>query len=523
MKPIESNPTPQSQQQQQREEAQSHPKSQPQPQNPPQPQSQPQPTNQPSPSPSPSPSPPSSPSSSHSSSPPPPLTHRPIPTDPDELVELVRSLQHALATKELTLREKEKELQLEKQQRVQSATGVLNQAMKIIRPTATATTTNATSGTTPITNGTSVRRDSFSTLGGGSMGISPALIQLHEKQKLAHAAAAAAAAATSAAQVAPSIDGTASASALTSGSVSSTTSSPVAGSIQAPKNGAQIIITSSNDQPSDQSTTTQSSSLPPILPTTMVAAVASIPPSPSLASSVLPPPVSTLTAHGLEFEDSTTLKRELMDVLLAFAENELIVPNAERTYHHGAGGSMPAFTIHNESFSAIINSSSLDPITKQWLTAEFTMDRHQLGAHGNGTLTGTSGKQRSVSVIQTGSGNFTSIVNAHNASENALNGASTGTGNGSHSLYANARLLVNPDLISIHDLETWDFDATSFTTELLVVQAYKMFESFDLFKRFHIQPNMITNFIVELERNYIATNPYHNFMSALRQKYKARD
>lgn len=383
---------------------------------------------------------------------------RPLPTDPAALRSLVQSLQHALAQRELTLREKEKELQSEKAQRVNAATGVLNQAMKIIRPSQSGGN-NPNNGGSGGAGGTG-KRESFSQGGANgvsspdrmSNGISPSLIQLHEKQKAAAAEVASAAQEAKAQQDA-------------------------------------LAAASESDSAASNSAAINSAAMNP-------------PPSPNLSSStsLLPAPASAYAdSAASSFEDdSSILRRELMDVLLQFAETELIAPNAEKA--HGGHGSSTPLMMNNESFSAVISQSNLDDVTKQWLTAEFTRDQPLIGA---------STRQRHVSVVNT---NRSLMSGSHGLGTGSGDFSSSG---GPSSLYPNAKLLISPDLISLSSLESWEFDPLAFSPEILVIQAMKMFESLDLLKRFNIAPDKLSNFLFGLEANYIASNPYHNFFHGI--------
>jgi hypothetical protein len=397
--------------------------------------------------------------------------NRPLPTDVDGLRTMVQQLQHALAVRELALQERERELQAEKAQRVQSATGVLNQAIKIIRPSTTAG---------------SQKRESISSLGAersgnNQMGISPSLIQLHERQKAAAAEAASAA------------------------------------------SDSAATISSNNPALSSSDSSSSSFSLSNPLPPTLERSP-SILPTPVSSSSLQQQAAARDASGSLDSqEEESTLRRELMGVLLAFAENELIAPHSsgggagERKYS-ADGSERSRSGGPTQNFAAVINSSILDDTTKAWLTAEYTRDQPAMGA-------GT--RQRHVSVFnaQRGQPAFApSNTSSSNPDDFPQNGTSTPGGGSSSSsdssggeanhasmIYANSRLLISPDLVSLAELASWEFDPTSYTPELLIVQSFKMFESLDLLKRFAIDPVKLSNFMMELERNYIASNPYHNF------------
>lgn len=425
----------------------------------------------------------------------------PLPTDPAALRALVQSLQHALAAKELSLLEKEKELAAEKAQRVQSATTVLNASLKIIRP-ASATSPNALNTRGSLSSTVSPRGDSVS-LGGGatagqplagnnSLGISPSLIQLHEKQKMAAAEVASASAAAAAA---------------------------------AASSGNAIAQPVSSDGRPDLSRAVS------LLPTPQSAADAH---NAELESS------AAAAAAALAMDDSQSLRRELMDVLLAFAENELIAPNASsaRSSGSGGGGGGGTLQMNNESFSNVINNSSLDDVTKLWLTAEFTRDQPRMGSgtrHGRVSVVNTNRTQptrkeswehqsnHSHSSSSGGgpsnsrSNSNTSVGEAASASSSAAPMLSA-TAASSGILYWNQKLsqsVSNGESISLSELQSWDYDPTAYSTETLVLQGLAMFDSMDLPRRFGIAPGLILSFLSEISRNYIASNPYHNFQHGL--------
>lgn len=459
----------------------------------------------------------------------------PLPTDPKELRELVLTLQRALAARE-------RELAAAKVQRVQSATSVLNASLKIIRPSTTSPNGTMMNGT-----GSLKARASHSTglsLGGdqpmamhasnNSMSISPSLIQLHEKQKAAAAEAAsvnAAAAAAAAAAASTAADSSATAAAASAEpSPPSTPNAPASAGF-----GPGMVVS---------------------------------PPHPvSMSSSLLPAPQSAHTAHSLssaELDDSQLLRRELMDVLLAFAENELIVPNALPSpggSNGGGGGSGSGLgeqqrTMSSESFAQVINQSSLDDITKQWLTAEFTRER-PLGpgmhgyrqrhasvvniggvggrvrdswdsnsssgnGRGNGSGAGSSGEYPSpgfssrnlsgelVSRHQSNGGTGGDALDSIGEGGDASAGdASVGTGH----LHSTSRLLLccPPEhSVPLSELASWDFDVTAYSREVLLLQCMRMFTDLDLLTRFAIPSGSMALFLEELSRNYIDTNPYHN-------------
>ena len=426
----------------------------------------------------------------------------PLPTDPALLRSLVQSLQHALASKELSLLEKEKELAAEKAQRVQSATTVLNASLKIIRPSS-ATSPNGINTRGSVSSTVSPRGDSVS-LGGGpgqpvpagnnSLGISPSLIQLHEKQKMAAAEVASASAAAAAA---------------------------------AASSGNAIA------QPAAASSDASSASGRPDL---------------SRAVSLLPTPQSAADAHNAELEssaaaaaaaalaldDSQSLRRELMDVLLAFAENELIAPNASPALRGSSGGGGGPLQMNNESFSNVINNSSLDDVTKLWLTAEFTRDQPRMGAatrHGRVSVVNTNRTQPtrkeswehshhshsssgSVGGMANSRSNSNTSVSEAPASSSAATSMLSATAASSGILYWNQKLaqsVASGGAISLSDLQSWDYDPTAYTVDALIFQGLAMVDSMDLPARFGISPGLILNFLSEISRNYIASNPYHNF------------
>ena len=42
----------------------------------------------------------------------------------------------------------------------------------------------------------------------------------------------------------------------------------------------------------------------------------------------------------------------------------------------------------------------------------------------------------------------------------------------------------------------------------------EMFKDFKLLKRFHIDENAFHTYLLDMRRNYLASNPYHNFTHA---------
>jgi len=220
-----------------------------------------------------------------------------LPSDPVALRSLVQQLQHALASREMTLSEKEKELASEKAQRMQSAAGVLNASMRIIadRSQTQSSSTNANSPQQWLER--MRQRDSLT---GGAT--ASGLGQIQEAD------------------------------------TPSSTEHTTAPSTKADANGA---VAASADG--------SSSSAAPAAPV----------------------------------DDSQVLRRELMDVLLAFAATELLGP-------HTVATSEPAELL--QSFAEVISQSSLDDETKLWLTAEYTRG-HAQGDEDDGGPSGANARR----------------------------------------------------------------------------------------------------------------------------------
>jgi len=67
----------------------------------------------------------------------------------------------------------------------------------------------------------------------------------------------------------------------------------------------------------------------------------------------------------------------------------------------------------------------------------------------------------------------------------------------------------NLDMVTLH---TWEFDALSVPTDLLPVYACTMFEHFYALQTLHIRGRTLSLFMQNVQKSYINTNDYHNFM-----------
>lgn len=187
-------------------------------------------------------------------------------------------------------------------------------------------------------------------------------------------------------------------------------------------------------------------------------------------SPLLPPSTLSLNTHNHHTNDTTpltpsaidpTLKRELMNVLVAFADQELSISKTE-------------------SFAQLISHSSLDDTTKQWLTQEYTRDEYD-----------NVSRTRQLTLDMNGPVTNDRLID----------------------LYEDEPVRI-PSILDLELLDTWNFDVTQYDVDTLNAYVISIFSYYDLFKRFTIDASIFSNFIHKLNTHY-QTCSYHNWYHAV--------
>jgi hypothetical protein len=162
----------------------------------------------------------------------------------------------------------------------------------------------------------------------------------------------------------------------------------------------------------------------------------------------------------------------------------------------------------SDSFGAAIRKSNLDDATKRWLSEEFMR-----GASGHGGNEGNN-RKNSITVLSGQRKNSTlgQSVNTSPKSQGLspsnsaileINGAAQ------YKMILSDALLLNS--LNFSALESWEFDALQYSTEQQICFAYRMLHNLDLIKRFDISESTVNNFLVAVSSDYVQGNSYHNF------------
>jgi hypothetical protein len=216
-----------------------------------------------------------------------------------------------------------------------------------------------------------------------------------------------------------------------------------------------------------------------------------------------------ISSSQLQPISNEDLRKKLMDILVEFAENELVIHNPVTTSNAAAGGAASS----PEPFSRVIQKSNLDDKTKRWLTSIYTRD-DESSIQSNGPI---SHRARIMSVD-------VGVIGQHNEITNLLEELSTSPTHIGHNrtlsqVLNNLHLTagnsnIDDPRLSRSLIENFDFDVLNYSVDELLVHAFHLFRAFDLLKRFDITVPTMNNFLLSVKQGY-GPRSYHNFYHAM--------
>ena len=203
---------------------------------------------------------------------------------------------------------------------------------------------------------------------------------------------------------------------------------------------------------------------------------------------------------------SSSFRHEILELMLHFAEGELgATPTASASM---SAAPLPAAALlpslpspsADESFTVILQKSSLDETTKHWLMNEFQSSQQSERANSRRRQQRRRTRQQLASA---------SSVSISSASAEATRSHRLALSQSSlHDLLASGT--------SFQDLDEWSFDifAVSQSGQSVVSLACCLFHRFSLFQHFAFTPAQLFSFLSSLSLHYCSP-PYHSFLHAV--------